>query len=72
MLLQGNVLPQQLYLAKDPLPSLNTIPAAPVQHAHEVSTLGLGLSRDLVISCQYGWLARQRKALHCRYAPGGD
>ncbi|CAL8387554.1 unnamed protein product, partial [Gadus morhua 'NCC'] len=36
MLLQGNVLPQQLYLAKDPLPSINTLPAAPVQHAHEL------------------------------------
>ncbi|CAL8372051.1 unnamed protein product [Arctogadus glacialis] len=35
MLLQGNVLLQQLYLAKDPLPSINTLPAAPVQHAHE-------------------------------------
>ncbi|CAL8340966.1 unnamed protein product [Boreogadus saida] len=35
MLLQGNVLPQQLYLAKDPLPSINTLPAAPVQLAHE-------------------------------------
>ncbi|CAL8253839.1 unnamed protein product [Gadus morhua 'NCC'] len=37
MLLQGNVLPQQLYLAKEPLPSSNTLPAAPVQHAHEMT-----------------------------------
>ncbi|KAK0155426.1 hypothetical protein N1851_002228 [Merluccius polli] len=35
MLLQGTVLPQQLYLAKEPLPPINTLPAAPVQHAHE-------------------------------------
>ena len=27
-----------------------------------MSTLGLGLSRDLVISREYGWLARQRYA----------
>ncbi|CAL8277060.1 unnamed protein product [Boreogadus saida] len=37
MLLQGNVLPQQLYLAKEPLPSSNTLPAAPVQHANEMT-----------------------------------
>ncbi|KAL2076846.1 hypothetical protein ACEWY4_027555 [Coilia grayii] len=38
MLLQGTVLPKQLYLAKEPLPSSNTLPAAPVRHAHEEMT----------------------------------
>ncbi|KAK0152989.1 hypothetical protein N1851_005364 [Merluccius polli] len=38
MLLQGTVLPQQLYLAKEPLPPINTLPAAPVQQAHEEMT----------------------------------
>ena len=38
MLLQGTVLPQQLYLAKEPLPPINTLLAAPVQHAHEEMT----------------------------------
>ncbi|KAL2079587.1 hypothetical protein ACEWY4_025331 [Coilia grayii] len=38
MLLQGTVLPKQLYLAKEPLPSSNTLPAALVRHAHEEMT----------------------------------
>ncbi|CAM4652081.1 unnamed protein product [Leuciscus chuanchicus] len=38
MLLQGTVLPKQLHLAKEPLPAMNTLPAAPVQHAHEAMT----------------------------------
>ena len=53
-----------------------------------MSTLGLGLSRDLVISREYGWLARQRYAAVTRpveidagqssqpfrgaYVPGGN
>ena len=36
MLLQGTVLPKQLHLAKESLPAVNTLPAAPVLHAHEV------------------------------------
>ncbi|XP_057700251.1 uncharacterized protein LOC130920813 [Corythoichthys intestinalis] len=38
MLLQGTALPKQLHLAKEPLPAVNRLPAAPVQHAHEVMT----------------------------------
>ncbi|XP_059895233.1 uncharacterized protein LOC132448177 [Gadus macrocephalus] len=38
MLLQGTVLPKQVHLAEEPLPALNTLPAAPVQHAHGAMT----------------------------------
>ncbi|XP_027132526.1 leucine-rich repeat extensin-like protein 5 [Larimichthys crocea] len=38
MLLQGTVLPRQLHLAKESLPAANALPAAPVQHGHEVMT----------------------------------
>ncbi|XP_048017744.1 uncharacterized protein LOC125249485 [Megalobrama amblycephala] len=35
MLLQGTALPNQLYLAKEPLPEVRELPAAPAQHGHE-------------------------------------
>ncbi len=35
MLLQGTELPKQLYLAKESLPDVRTLPAAPAQHGHE-------------------------------------
>ncbi len=35
MLLQGSALPKQLYLAKESLPEVHTLPAAPAQHGHE-------------------------------------
>ena len=38
MLLQGTVLHKQLHLDKESLPAVNTLPVAPVQHAHEVMT----------------------------------
>ncbi len=35
MLLQGTELPKQLYLAKESLPEVRTLPAAPAQHGYE-------------------------------------
>ncbi|ROL44115.1 hypothetical protein DPX16_8899 [Anabarilius grahami] len=35
MLLQSTALPKQLYLAKEPLPEVRELPAAPAQHGHE-------------------------------------
>uniref|UniRef100_A0AAV2LJE0 Uncharacterized protein n=1 Tax=Knipowitschia caucasica TaxID=637954 RepID=A0AAV2LJE0_KNICA len=37
MLLQGTVLPKQLHQAKEPLPSVSTLPAAPEPHAQEMT-----------------------------------
>uniref|UniRef100_A0AAV2KJK4 Uncharacterized protein n=1 Tax=Knipowitschia caucasica TaxID=637954 RepID=A0AAV2KJK4_KNICA len=37
MLLQGTVLPKHLHQAKEPLPSVSTLPAAPEPHAQEMT-----------------------------------